>query len=192
MRTISKLHFNRIIYGTDGQISEINKNDCIEDVFVCDTIKVYENTSLPERNCYGIIWFNNIRTHKLFYHRFIDSSTSIDYLIDEEDEPLTHIYRNPLNTNEYLCDINLITDAYCIKQNLLERMSNVRGDLPYNIELGVPLKFTRQSSRLIILNLINGTPGVTGCDVVKEYISNKKYVMDVQVHTQFGTFTVTV
>ena len=42
MRTISKLHFNRIIYGTNGQISEINKNDCIEDVFVCDTITVYE------------------------------------------------------------------------------------------------------------------------------------------------------
>ena len=103
MRTISKLHFNRIIYGTDGQISEVNKNDCIEDVFVCDTIKVYETTSLPERNCYGIIWFSDLRTNKLFYHRFIDSSTSIDYLIDEEDEPLTHIYRNPLNTNEYLC-----------------------------------------------------------------------------------------
>ena len=148
--------------------------------------------SLPERSCYGIIWFSDLRTNKLFYHRFIDSSTSIDYLIDDEDEPLTYIYRNPVNTNEYLCDINLITDAYCIKQNLLERMSNVRGDLPYNIELGVPLKFTRQSSRLIILNLINGTPGVTGCDVLKEYISNKKYVMDEQVHTQFGTFTVTV
>lgn len=279
MRTISKLHFNKV---EDNTYTKVDTNSCIEDVFVCDTLKLHDITYITRRTRYyctkeinykhrliqrvhslftntetkpmnvqsmsgSVIGstdiiissdrfnvnniqvsfvpqnesdtlyqpsieyeyneeYNNIHisikftnydkdtaTVKVIYD-YCTTDTTIsniytDYLLDESDEYLVNIYT--IN-QEFYCDIKLITDAYCIKQNLLERMSNVRGDLPYNIELGVPLKFTRQSSRLIILNLINDTPGVTGCDVIKEYIADKKYVMDVQVHTHVGTFTITV
>lgn len=194
MRTISKLRFNRInkIIKDGERISsvEVKPDDSIEDVFVCDTISIsnYQSGDVPEyKSCYYCLYVGN--EYKLVYRPSHSGSIYDDYLLDSEFEQLVNI---DTNTTPNVCTINLITDAYCIKQNLIERMSNVRGDLPYNIELGVPLKFTRQSSRLIILNLINDTPGVTGCDVIKEYIANKKYVMDVQVHTQVGTFTITV
>ena len=149
------------------------------------------------KKIYDLLGINAIEEIESNPYILIDMARGVDFKqIDQMALKLGISYDNQKRVESGI-KYGLIKATYnghscVIKQNLLERMSNVRGDLPYNIELGVPLKFTRQSSRLIILNLINGTPGVTGCDVLKEYISNKKYVMDVQVHTQFGTFTVTV
>lgn len=116
---------------------------------------------------------------------------TITHVISPEDERF--ITYNTTSEGVYTgFTINPTVDNYAIKQNLIARLSNVRGDLPYNTQLGVPLKFTMSTARLTILDVIKTTTGVVRCEVVKERIENKRYVMDVRIFTQFDSFLLTV
>lgn len=116
---------------------------------------------------------------------------TITHVISPEDERF--ITYNINSSGVYTgFTINPAVDNYAIKQNLIARLSNVRGDLPYNTQLGVPLKFTMSTARLTILDVIKTTTGVVRCEVLKERIENKRYVMDVRIFTQFDSFLLTV
>lgn len=122
---------------------------------------------------------------------FTFTTKAPEYIISPDDERF--ITYNINSSGIYTgFTINPAVDNYAIKQNLIARLSNVRGDLPYNTQLGVPLKFTMSTARLTILDVIKTTTGVVRCEVVKERIENKRYVMDVRIFTQFDSFLLTV
>lgn len=122
---------------------------------------------------------------------FTFTTNAPEYIISPDDERF--ITYNINSSGVYTgFTINPAVDNYAIKQNLIARLSNVRGDLPYNTQLGVPLKFTMSTARLTILDVIKTTTGVVRCEVVKERIENKRYVMDVRIFTQFDSFLLTV
>lgn len=122
---------------------------------------------------------------------FTFTTRAPEYIISPDDERF--ITYNINSSGVYTgFTINPAVDNYAIKQNLIARLSNVRGDLPYNTQLGVPLKFTMSTARLTILDVIKTTTGVVRCEVIKERIENKRYVMDVRIFTQFDSFLLTV
>jgi hypothetical protein len=83
-------------------------------------------------------------------------------------------------------------DAEALEQIIQAKCSNIMGDLPYNTKLGVPLHLSIQNTRLAILNTINSTPGVQSTEVLKYEIKDKRFVMNLKIHTNFGTIITTV
>ena len=83
-------------------------------------------------------------------------------------------------------------DAEALEQIIQAKCSNIMGDLPYNTKLGVPLHLSVQNTRLAILNTINSTPGVQSTEVLKYEIKDKRFVMNLKIHTNFGTIITTV
>ena len=83
-----------------------------------------------------------------------------------------------------------IYDAQSLKQNLECRCSIIRGELPYDIRLGIPLKTQLDEKRLAILNIINQTPGVESTKVKNISVVNKKFTMTVEIKSNFGDFVV--
>lgn len=92
-------------------------------------------------------------------------------------------------TSDYV-NILPIYDAQSLKQNLECRCSIIRGELDYNVRLGIPLKTQLDEKRLAILTIINQTPGVESSIVRSTKIVNKKFTMDVEIISNFGTFVV--
>lgn len=85
-----------------------------------------------------------------------------------------------------------IYDLDSLKQNLEARCSIVKGDALYNTRLGIPLGLPLQDTKLSVLNTISNTYGVRSCQVLRNYISNKKYVMDIQIHSNLGDVVITI
>ena len=83
-------------------------------------------------------------------------------------------------------------DLEALKQNLEARCSIIRGDVLYNTRLGIPLGLPVSETKLSVLNTINSTYGVRTCQVLNNYISNKKYVMDVKINSNLGETIITV
>lgn len=88
--------------------------------------------------------------------------------------------------------IQCIYDAESLKQNLECRCSIIRGELPYNTSLGIPLKMLPQETELAILNLINDTPGVQSCTVLNSSIENRRLHLQLRIESNFGPLQITI
>lgn len=114
----------------------------------------------------------------------------VTYTITKEDSQ--YVTTTQLNANTYKHTILPIFDLYSLKQNLEARCSIIKGDAPYNIRLGIPLGLPVQDTKLSILNTINTTFGVKSCQVLQNYIKDRKYVMDIKVHSNLGDVVITI
>lgn len=85
-----------------------------------------------------------------------------------------------------------IYDLYSLKQNLEARCSIIKGDALYNTRLGIPIGLPTQDTKLSILNTITSTYGVRTCNIIRNYIQNGRFIMDVKVYSSLGDVTITV
>lgn len=57
-------------------------------------------------------------------------------------------------------DDNLINDVVAIRHHIEERLQILKGELDYNINIGIPIGFNKDSVDLAILDIIKSTYGV--------------------------------
>lgn len=81
-----------------------------------------------------------------------------------------------------------IYDINSLKQNLECRCSIIRGELPYNIQHGIPLKSTIQEIQVSVLNIVNNTPGVTSCEVLASKLVDRRFKLELKINSNFGSF----
>lgn len=85
-----------------------------------------------------------------------------------------------------------VFDSEVVRNNIEARCSIIRGELPYNTILGIPLKSSKEELDLTILNIVNNTLGVKE---VNKYISteiDRVYKASIEVITRFSNITVEV
>lgn len=78
---------------------------------------------------------------------------------------------------------NCVEDAEVVKNNIEARCSVIRGELLYNVLLGIPLKVDKEDMNLAIMYIINNTAGVREINKFSSSIVNKKYRAHVVVIT---------
>ena len=110
----------------------------------------------------------------------------------DSEQYVSYSIRTENGQNYLISTILPIYDLYSLKQNLEARCSIVKGEALYNTRLGVPIGLPLQDTKLAVLNTINNTRGVRNCTLVRNYIQNGTYVMDVKVYSDMGTMLLTV
>ena len=113
------------------------------------------------------------------------------YTITEESEQFV-AYGTRASDSKRIATILPIYDLDSLKQNLEARCSIVKGEALYNTRLGVPIGLPIQDIKLSVLNTINNTYGVQNCTLVRNYIQNGTYRMDVKVQSDLGTVLISV
>lgn len=76
-----------------------------------------------------------------------------------------------------------VYDAEVVRNNIEARCSVIRGELAYNVLLGVPLKLEKEDMDLAVMNIINNTTGVREINKFSSHITNKTYRANVVVIT---------
>ena len=115
------------------------------------------------------------------------------YIIHPNSEQYVSYSIQTDDGQQYLISTILpIYDLYSLKQNLEARCSIVKGEALYNTRLGVPIGLPLQDTKLAVLNTISNTYGVRNCTLVRNYIQDGTYVMDVKVYSDMGTMPLTV
>ena len=168
MKNCTKLHFYRVNNGETYHKEDFFLGGAL--IYETGLIKYAETDT-------DVVW--TLVTDDMV---FIDTNPKhlITKTVIENDEPVTKTY----------APILPIYDIYSLKQNLECRCSIIRGELFYDVRHGIPLKATLSEKRLCILNIINKTPSVTRTKVLSEKIQNRKYTIDVEITSDFGTFVI--
>lgn len=92
--------------------------------------------------------------------------------------------------NHIVKDVDI---AHCVegpivvRNNIEARCSVIRGELLYNVLLGVPLKVDKDDTDLTIMNIINNTTGVRDINKFSSSIIDKKYHANVTVLTTMSS-----
>lgn len=112
-------------------------------------------------------------------------------------DTLEYAYKLDENYVQYVSSdgrILPIYDAESLKQNLECRCAILKGELPYNTNLGVPLKLLPKETELAIVNLISTTYGVKSCIVKYRNFNSRMRKLDLQceIQTIFGPINLTV
>lgn len=81
---------------------------------------------------------------------------------------------------------NCVEDAEVVRNNIEARCSVIRGELMYNILLGIPLKIDKDDVDLAVMNIINNTAGVREINKFSSSVVNRKYRANVVVITTFS------
>lgn len=163
MKNCTKLHFTRK--------NEDDTYEHIEDFFIGGYL-LYEYNALQ-----------NVNEVKYTYN-------DKEYVLDSDDMVFINTKDSITEGGFTYVAILPIYDAQSLKQNLECRCSIIRGELDYNVRLGIPLKTQIDEKRLAILNIINQTPGVESSTVLSTNIVNKKLTMKVEVISNFGDFVI--
>jgi len=154
------------------------------------------------KNCTKLHFYNPLELNDTIQEFFLGGQLSIDelsgkvyyqinnktYFLTDEDYEL---FTGP-TSDDTKREILPIYDVYSLKQNLECRCSIIRGELLYDVRQGVPLKAMVAEKRLCILNIINKTPGVSQTKILSEKIINKKYTLNIEITSDFGTFVIAV
>lgn len=124
--------------------------------------------------------------------RQVDGRQNTYRITDFSEQYVSYSVDDVNNPQYFIVTILPVYDLYSLKQNLEARCSIVRGEARYNTRLGVPIGLPLQDTKLAILNTINNTYGVRNCTLVRNYIRDGKYVMDVKVYSDLGNVLITV
>ena len=76
---------------------------------------------------------------------------------------------------------NCIDGVNVVKNNIEARCQVIRGELLYNVLLGIPLHAEKEDIDLTVMNIILNTSGVSEIQNFNSYIKNKKYSANVAV-----------
>ena len=149
----------------------------------------------------GILPKTTINDVDYYYYHPSDSS----YLLITED--YDKIGKGELTVNGNLVSKSLSErylngevlgsyDLQLLKQNLECKCATIRGELPYNTRIGIPLKTLPKELELAILDLITDTKGVLDCKVKSrniEVINGKRTLrLNLTISTNFGNIEMTV
>ena len=168
MKNCTKLHF----------VNPNDINDKIEEFFLGGYLSCVTQTINGQESISKVL--------------YTPSESLISYeLLPEDLELFIDPRYTVINSIKY-AKILPVYDKYSLKQNLECRCSIIRGELPYNINLGIPLKALIHETQVAILNIINTTPGVTSCRVVSSKLIDKKFRLVVEIKSNFGDFTTVV
>lgn len=165
MKTSTKLYF----YNVD------NYNDIICEFYLGGSYK------FPYANQQHLEITREVNGVENTYRITSDSEQYIAYSVDNVNNP-----------QYFIAKILPIYDLYSLKQNLEARCSIVRGEAKYNTRLGAPIGLPVQDTKLAVLNTIRNTYGVRSCTLVRNYIQNGVYVMDVKIQSNLGETLITV
>ena len=91
-----------------------------------------------------------------------------------------------MNGSKELDIATCVFDSEVIRNNIEARCSVIRGELPYNVLLGITLKAGKDELDLTIMNIINNTYGVKEIDKFSSSIVNRKYTANVNIITQMN------
>ena len=181
MKTGTKLHFYNIN----------NSEDKIEEFFIGGALPYEKYTDENNLIKYGIIYRPSKEIDKDLivenkeyvltdedFNLFV-GKTNIPVVVTKDGAPQSVNYRK----------IIPVYNIYSLKQNLESRCTIIKGELPYNVQHGIPLKAQLQDIQLSILNIINNTPGVRNCEVLSSKLVNRKFKLEVKIKSIYGTFT---
>ena len=76
-----------------------------------------------------------------------------------------------------------VYDSEVIRNNVEARCSVIRGELRYDVTIGVPLGLDKEETDLVILSTINNTSGVKGIEQFTSDLKNRKYKMCANIKT---------
>lgn len=77
-----------------------------------------------------------------------------------------------------------IHDAEIIRNNIEARCMVIRGELRYNITIGIPLGLDKEETDLVVLNTISNTLGVKEISEFSSTLDNRRYSMSAKILTQ--------
>lgn len=78
---------------------------------------------------------------------------------------------------------NCVEDAEVVRNNIEARCSVIRGELMYNVLLGIPLRVDKDDMDLAVMNIINNTAGVREINKFSSNIIDKVYRANIIVIT---------
>ena len=93
--------------------------------------------------------------------------------------------------NDFYLD-KFIYDGEALRQNIIARCSVIKGELPYNITLGIPLGGNKEELDFAILDLILNTEGVQSAYIVDSKIINRQYVCELSIQSIFGNMQINI
>ena len=77
-------------------------------------------------------------------------------------------------------------DKEVVRSNIEARCQVIRGELPYNTLIGIPLGLDKEETDLTILSLVNNTIGVTDVKKFHSVSRDRKYKATIEVGTNNG------
>lgn len=87
---------------------------------------------------------------------------------------------------------NYVYDKDVIRNNIEARCRVIRGELLYNITLGIPLHVDKDDLDLSIMNIVETTGGVDSIKQFTSSLQNNQYHASMVVNTTSGTIEVEV
>lgn len=93
----------------------------------------------------------------------------------------------------YEVDIaNTVDDAEVVRNNIEARCRVIRGELMYNVLLGIPLKGSKEDIDLNIMNIIHNTDGVVDIQEFESRMIGHKYSANIKVLTIYKPIEVVI
>jgi len=99
------------------------------------------------------------------------------HLIEKVVDPITHKEHKEFNINKF------VTGSEVIRNNIEARCSVIRGELLYNVNLGIVLGMKKDDLDLTIMSIINNTLGVKEINKYMSKLENKEYMANIYVTT---------
>ena len=101
---------------------------------------------------------------------------------------------NVVHINDtYELDIaHIVNDVDVIRNNIMARCRVLRGELMYNVLLGIPLKASKEDLDLNILNIIHNTEGVLDVAEFNSTLKDHKYSASIRVITVFRPIDIVI
>lgn len=81
---------------------------------------------------------------------------------------------------------NFVYDSEVVKNLILERCQIIKGELPYNIVMGIGLKATKEATDLDISSIILTTKGVKKITSFESTLDGNKYRAVINVETNYN------
>lgn len=82
---------------------------------------------------------------------------------------------------------NCVTDEQVIKNNIEARCQVIRGELLYNVLLGIPLHVGKDDLDLSVANIVLSTEGVKSIDKFVSSVLDRKYRAVLNITTKYDT-----
>lgn len=92
--------------------------------------------------------------------------------------------------NRIVRDVDIahcVSGVDVIKNNVEARCQVIKGELPYNTLLGIPLHQDKEDIDLSVLNIITNTYGVQDITRFNSSLSHRKYSANAIIQSMYGT-----
>lgn len=81
---------------------------------------------------------------------------------------------------------SFVENQYAVKELIESRLKIIKGELKYNIRLGIPIGYNKTEIDLNISDIILSTSGVSKIIKFESKVENRKYSANIDVQTEFS------